>query len=96
MPKSKRSARSRAATSRPTHPPASSAEPSPTPTPSRRKRRIRENRWVALPLIVVGAVLFLMGNIGARTGIHFIPFDPHHVIEQLGGVGLLLVGLMLL
>jgi hypothetical protein len=96
MPKRKRSARSRAATSRRAYPPVSSPELSPTSTPSRRKRRIRENRWVALPLLIAGAVLFLMGNIGARTGIHFVPFDPHHVIEQLGGAGLFFVGLMLL
>jgi hypothetical protein len=26
----------------------------------------------------------LLGNIGARTGIVFLPFDQHHVITQLG------------
>jgi len=51
---------------------------------------------VAVPLIVAGGVLFLMGNIGARTGIHFVPFDPHHVIEQLAGAGFFFAGLMLL
>jgi len=29
--------------------------------------------------------LFLTGNIGARTGIVLLPFDPHHVIGQIGG-----------
>jgi hypothetical protein len=30
-------------------------------------------------------VLFLLGNIGARSGIVLLPFDRHHVIAQFGG-----------
>lgn len=37
------------------------------------------------PMCAVGGLLFLLGNIGARTGIAFLPFDPHHVFEQFGG-----------
>ena len=29
--------------------------------------------------------MFLLGNIGARTGHVFFSFDPHHVLEQFGG-----------
>jgi hypothetical protein len=36
----------------------------------------------------------LLGNIGARTGIVFLPFDPHHVIGQFGGAILGIVGLI--
>ena len=38
--------------------------------------------------------MFLVGNIGARTGITLLPFDPHHVIAQFGGAGVALVGLI--
>jgi len=62
-------------------------------TPSSRRRRDPRGR-AAVPLIVAGGVLFLMGNIGARTGIHFLPFDPHHIFEQFGGAVVLVVGLM--
>lgn len=47
--------------------------------------------WV---LVAIGAILFLGGNIGARTGLSFLPFDPHHVYAQLGGALLAMVGLM--
>ena len=89
MPKSKRSRRRAVTTATPR---------SPIPKASSRghKRRIRGNRWVTLPLLIGGIVLFLMGNIGARTGIVLLPFDPHHVIAQFGGAALVVVGLMLL
>lgn len=89
MPKSKRAARRRAATGRPAH-------GSTPPVQSRRRSRLRRNRWVTLPLIVGGIVLFLMGNIGARTGIVLLPFDPHHVLAQFGGAVLVVIGLSLL
>jgi uncharacterized membrane protein YfcA len=44
-------------------------------------------------LIVFGAVLFLLGRIGASTGSMTVSFDPHHVISQIVGVLLLLAGL---
>lgn len=34
------------------------------------------------------------GNIGARTGIVFLPFDQHHIFEQFGGAIVAVVGLM--
>jgi hypothetical protein len=41
---------------------------------------------------VVGAALFLSGIASQLAGVP-IPFDPHHVITQAGGVLLLLIGL---
>ena len=90
MPRSKRAARERAATRTPAH-------GSTTPAQSRTRRsRLRGNRWVTLPLIIGGIALFLMGNIGARTGIVLLPFDPHHVLAQFGGAALFVLGLSLL
>lgn len=88
MPKSKPSARRRAAARRPAGGPQGQSRS--------RRFRIRGNRWVTLPLIIGGLALFLMGNIGARTGIVFIPLDPHHIVEQFGGALLFFAGLMLL
>jgi hypothetical protein len=39
-------------------------------------------------------VLFLLGNIGARSGIVFLPFDRHHVIAQFGGALIGIAGLI--
>jgi hypothetical protein len=41
----------------------------------------------------VGLAVFLTGNIGARTGIVILPFDPHHVIGQIGGAIIGITGL---
>jgi hypothetical protein len=49
---------------------------------------------IGWPLCAIGGVLFLLGNIGARTGIVFLPFDPHHVIAQFGGGLIGIVGLL--
>ncbi len=38
--------------------------------------------------------MFLLGDIGARAGIVFLPFDPHHVIAQFGGAVIAIVGLL--
>jgi uncharacterized membrane protein YfcA len=43
--------------------------------------------------VVLGLVLFLVGNIGARTGLVILRFDPPHVYTQLGGAVLAIVGL---
>lgn len=70
--------------------------PSPADTRSsfgRRRRRIR--RWVGWTMVVVGGLSFLVGNIGARTGVVALPFDPHHVIAQFGGGLVAIVGLMI-
>jgi len=58
-----------------------------------RKRRSLPRR-LGWPLCAIGGVLFLLGNIGARTGIVFLPFDQHHVIAQLGGALLGIIGLL--
>jgi hypothetical protein len=38
--------------------------------------------------------MLLLANIGARTGIVFLPFDQHHVIAQFGGAVLGIIGLL--
>jgi len=45
-------------------------------------------------LWAIGGILFLLGNIGARTGIVFLSFDPHHVTAHFGGALLLIIGLL--
>jgi hypothetical protein len=64
----------------------------PEPESVRKRRSLR--RRLGWPLCAIGGVLFLLGNIGARTGIVFLPFDPHHVIAQFGGGLLLIIGLL--
>jgi len=46
------------------------------------------------PLCALGGVLFLLGNIGARSGMVFLPFDRHHVIAQFGGALIGIAGLI--
>ena len=66
-----------------------------SPPPARVPRRRSDwKRRVGWTMVAVGGVMFLLGNIGARTGIVFLPFDPHHVIGQLGGGLVAVVGLM--
>ena len=69
---------------------ASTRPPEPSFVHQRRPLR-RRFGW---PLCTIGGIVFLLGNIGARTGIVFLPFDPHHVIAQFGGGLLLIVGLL--
>lgn len=57
-------------------------------------RRRDWRKQIGWPLAIVGAVLFIGGNIGARIGITFLPFDPHHVYAQFGGAAMGMVGLM--
>ena len=64
----------------------------PEPGSVRKRRSLR--RRLGWPLCAIGGVLFLLGNIGARTGIVFLPFDPHHVIAQFGGGLLAIIGLI--
>ena len=56
----------------------------------RRSLRLR----LGWPLWAIGGILFLLGNIGPRTGIVFLSFDPHHVTAQFGGALLLIIGLL--
>ena len=67
-------------------------EPAPrpeNPSPSIWRKRVG---W---PLCFAGLGLFLAGNIGARTGIVILPFDPHHVIAQFGGAAVAIAGLVI-
>lgn len=57
---------------------------------SRRSWRTR----LGWPLCAVGGVLFLLGNIGARSEIVFLPFDRHHVIAQFGGALIGIIGML--
>ncbi len=57
-----------------------------------RSWRVPKRFWWAVA--IAGVVLFVGGNIGARTGIAFLPFDPHHVYAQFGGAALALIGLL--
>lgn len=43
--------------------------------------------------MVVGGLAFVGGNIGARTGLAFLPFDPHHTYLQLGGAAIAMFGI---
>jgi hypothetical protein len=45
-------------------------------------------------LIAGGSAMFVLARIGAATGAITIPFDMHHVISQILGMGMLLAGLM--
>lgn len=65
--------------------------------PSDRPRAPQVNssrdRLIMLAAIPLGALLLLVGQLGARTGVVSLPFDQHHVLTQLVGAGLLLFGL---
>lgn len=83
MPVSKRSPRRR----------KSRRPPPPAAPPAKRLRR----PWpkpLGWALVAVGSVLFLMGQIGARTGIVFLTFDGHHFFEQFGGGLIAIFGLI--
>jgi hypothetical protein len=57
-------------------------------SPEPRRLLSRKRTWrqrIGWPLAVAGLVLFLVGNIGARTGLTILRFDPHHMIAQFGG-----------
>jgi hypothetical protein len=63
-----------------------------SPPPKRLRAPWRKRlEW---PLVALGAAMFLVGNIGARTGITLLPFDPHHVFAQFGGAAVAAVGLI--
>lgn len=45
-------------------------------------------------MVIVGAALFIGGQVGARTGFVVLPFDRHHLIAQVGGFFLAIRGLI--
>lgn len=55
--------------------------------------RARRDQLVFRTATPIGAVLLVLGQIGARTGIVALPGDQHHLITQLLGGALLLWGL---
>lgn len=63
------------------------------PSGERSQRWVRIKRRAGWPIAAFGAALFLYGQIGSRTGIRWIPFDPHHVYSQVVGFLLAIVGL---
>lgn len=56
-------------------------------------KRLRRDRLIFRTATPVGAVLLLLGQVGARTGVVALPGDPHHVFTQVLGGALLLWGL---
>ncbi len=51
------------------------------------RRGSSRGRWQTLAgwiLAAIGVAVFLGGNLGARIGFTFLPFDPHHAYAQLG------------
>ncbi|MGH2829435.1 MAG: hypothetical protein ACRDJM_03020 [Actinomycetota bacterium] len=60
-------------------------------------RRATRRDWrqrVGWPLAAIGAALFIVGQVGSRTGLISLPFDRHHVISQVGGFFLAIRGLI--
>ncbi len=87
IPTSKR--RKKKVTARQTPPTA------PTPAPASARHGSRARPWAGWPIAVVGLISFLVGNIGARTGVVALPFDPHHIFAQFGGGLLAIIGLVI-
>ncbi|MEU0721800.1 hypothetical protein ABZ498_32065 [Streptomyces lavendulocolor] len=51
------------------------------------------DRLVLYTLMPLGLLLLALGILGATTGITVLPFDPHHVVTQIGGLVLAFIGL---
>lgn len=64
------------------------------PSPQLRRARTDWRKRLGWPLVVAGSILFLGGQIGARTGLVFLPFDTHHLLAQWGGALLAVTGLI--
>jgi hypothetical protein len=65
----------------------------PPSAPARRPRSPWAKR-LGWPLVAIGGILFIMGQVGARTGIVFLLFDQHHIFEQFGGALIAIYGLI--
>lgn len=57
-----------------------------------RRRFGRLRRRLGWPLAALGTALFAATYIGAMSGVEILPFDRHHVVGQLGGALLAMVG----
>ena len=44
-------------------------------------------------MCIVGVALFVAGYVGSAAGLQILAFDRHHLVSQLGGGFLALVGL---
>lgn len=53
--------------------------------------RIRKR--LGWPMFVVGAILFVGTLLENLAGVTVVPFDPHHLFGQVGGLALLATGL---
>ncbi|GHE39010.1 hypothetical protein ABZ508_14445 [Streptomyces lavendulocolor] len=65
---------------------------------SHRLRGIRgagtsRDRVLLYTLVPLGMFLFALGVVGARTGLTLLPFDPHHIGLQIGGLVVAFIGL---
>lgn len=71
-----------------------------TPTKPGRRRDPGQQRTAmqrtGLVLVVVGILLFVASSLGARAGFPVLPFDPHHVIGQIAGPAVALLGASLM
>lgn len=47
--------------------------------------RVDWRKRIGWPVCFLGLLTFLGGYIGAITGLTFLPFEPHHMLTQLGG-----------
>lgn len=61
------------------------------PDPGAKAARTWRKR-IGWGLAILGALLFITGNLGARLGVVVLPFDPHHVMGQFGGGLLAIIG----
>jgi hypothetical protein len=61
--------------------------------PRRRRRKLGWRRRVGWPAVALGALLAIYGYVGATTGAIVLPFDRHHVMSELGGLVLVVLGL---
>ena len=74
--------------------PARTTERYTPPVPIIQPRRPWWSR-LAWPVAILGIIVFVVGWVGAKSGVIAIPFDPHHVLSQFVGFGLVFVGVRL-
>lgn len=58
----------------------------------RASRRTGPRERVGWLLVAAGVALFLVGSIGARSGLVTLPFDQHHILSQLIGLTVAVLG----
>jgi hypothetical protein len=65
----------------------------PQPVKVRLRRWPRPRAFAGMAVVFVGLAMFLIANIGARTGWVTLPGDPHHVFGQVVGITLFFIGI---